>query len=192
MSGGEVFSAGGQRWEVLHTPGHSYGHVCLWSPDQGVSTITTSVRKTARAVVLLEAARRLGYGAQIGSVITEECFWSLDHPVVRIAAKNTPIPTSPPLEDDVVPQTAEVVETLRQIAIRGTADPSALTSTVRYDDGTPALQVHPGPVINQFVDDSRNDAVGAHWPDSFPGRRSLSAARSWATDGARSTPLSAR
>lgn len=81
-----------------------------------VATIAASVRKTARAVVLHEAARRLGYGAEIGSVITEECFWSLDHPVVRIAAKDTPIPTSPLLEDDVLPQTAQVVETLRKVA----------------------------------------------------------------------------
>lgn len=81
-----------------------------------VETIAASVRKTARAVVLHEAARRLGYGAEIASVIAEECFWFLDHPVVRIAGKNTPIPTSPPLEDAVVPQTAQVIETLRRVA----------------------------------------------------------------------------
>lgn len=81
-----------------------------------VETIAASVRKTGRAVVLHEAARRLGYGAEIASVIAEECFWFLDHPVVRIAGKNTPIPTSPPLEDAVVPQTAQVIETLRKVA----------------------------------------------------------------------------
>jgi pyruvate/2-oxoglutarate/acetoin dehydrogenase E1 component len=80
-----------------------------------VETIAASVRKTGRAVVLHEAARRLGYGAEIAAVIAEECFWFLDHPVVRIAAKNTPIPTSPPLEDAVVPQTAQVIETLRKV-----------------------------------------------------------------------------
>lgn len=81
-----------------------------------VETIAASVRKTSRAVVLHEAARRLGYGAEISSTITEECFWSLDHPVVRIAAKNTPTPTSPALEDAVVPQTPEVIDTLRRVA----------------------------------------------------------------------------
>jgi hypothetical protein len=35
---------------------------------------------------------------------------------VRIAAKNTPVPTSPPLEDAVIPQTSEVIETLRRVA----------------------------------------------------------------------------
>jgi glyoxylase-like metal-dependent hydrolase (beta-lactamase superfamily II) len=31
LAGGERFTAGGREWEVLHTPGHSPGHVCLWS-----------------------------------------------------------------------------------------------------------------------------------------------------------------
>jgi 2-oxoisovalerate dehydrogenase E1 component beta subunit len=81
-----------------------------------LETIVNSVRKTSRAVVLHEDARRLGYGAEIAAEIGEACFWSLDHPVVRIGAKNTPIPTSPPLEDAVVPQTPEVIETLRKVA----------------------------------------------------------------------------
>ena len=81
-----------------------------------LETIVNSVRKTSRAVVLHEDARRLGYGAEIAAEIGEECFWSLDHPVVRVAAKNTPIPTSPPLEDAVLPQTAELIETLRTVA----------------------------------------------------------------------------
>ena len=81
-----------------------------------LETIANSVRKTSRAVVLHEDTRRLGYGAEIAAEVQEECFWSLDHPVVRVAAKNTPIPTSPPLEDAVLPQTPEVVETLRKVA----------------------------------------------------------------------------
>jgi len=81
-----------------------------------VQTVVDSVRKTGRAVVLHEAARRLGYGAEVAAVVGEECFWSLDQPVTRVAAKNTPIPTSPNLEDAMVPQTAEVIDTLRKVA----------------------------------------------------------------------------
>jgi 2-oxoisovalerate dehydrogenase E1 component beta subunit len=81
-----------------------------------VETIVNSVKKTSRAVVLHEAARRLGYGAEIAATIQEEAFWHLDAPVVRIGAKNTPTPTSPPLEDAVVPQPAEIAETLRKVA----------------------------------------------------------------------------
>ena len=81
-----------------------------------VETIVTSVRKTSRAVVVHEAARRLGYGAEIAAVIQEECFWSLDQPVARIGARNTPTPTSPPLEDAVVPQPAQIAEIVRKVA----------------------------------------------------------------------------
>lgn len=81
-----------------------------------LDTIVASVKKTARAVVLHEAARRMGYGAEIAAEIGETCFWSLDGPVTRIAAKNTSVPTSPPLEDAVTPQTEEVIATLREMA----------------------------------------------------------------------------
>ena len=79
-------------------------------------TIVSSVRKTSRAVVVHEAARRLGYGAEIAAVIQEECFWWLDQPVRRVAALNTPTPTSPPLEDAVVPQPAQIADTVRKVA----------------------------------------------------------------------------
>src|SRR3954454_9584581 len=55
-----------------------------------VETIVASVKKTSRAVVLHEAALRLGYGAEIAAVVQEQCFWHLDQPVTRIAARNTP------------------------------------------------------------------------------------------------------
>lgn len=81
-----------------------------------VETIVSSVRKTSRAVVVHEAARRLGYGAEIAAVIQEECFWWLDQPVIRVTARDTPTPTSPPLEDAVVPQPAQILETVRKVA----------------------------------------------------------------------------
>jgi len=81
-----------------------------------VETITASVRKTSRAVVLHEAALRMGYGAEIAAVVQEQCFWHLDQPVTRIGARNTPTPTSPPLEDAVVPQPAQIADVLRKVA----------------------------------------------------------------------------
>ncbi|MET0763643.1 MAG: MBL fold metallo-hydrolase [Blastococcus sp.] len=36
LRGGEELVIGGDRWDVLHTPGHSLGHVCLWSPARGI------------------------------------------------------------------------------------------------------------------------------------------------------------
>jgi pyruvate/2-oxoglutarate/acetoin dehydrogenase E1 component len=81
-----------------------------------VEALVTSVKKTSRAVVLHEAALRMGYGAEIAAVIQEECFWWLDQPVTRIAAKNVPTPTNPQLEDAVIPQPAEIAQILRKVA----------------------------------------------------------------------------
>jgi 2-oxoisovalerate dehydrogenase E1 component beta subunit len=81
-----------------------------------VETIVSSVKKTSRAVVVHEAARRLGYGAEITATIQEECFWWLDQPVLRVTARNTPTPTSPPLEDAVLPQPADIAEAVRKVA----------------------------------------------------------------------------
>ena len=55
-----------------------------------VETIVNSVKKTSRAVVLHEAAKRLGYGAEIAATIQEEAFWHLDQPVVRIGGEEHP------------------------------------------------------------------------------------------------------
>lgn len=81
-----------------------------------LETILESVRKTSRVVVLHEAAKRLGYGAEIAAEIQEEAFWYLDQPVTRIAALNTPTPTAPQLEAAVVPQPAEIAATLKRVA----------------------------------------------------------------------------
>lgn len=79
-------------------------------------TIVDSVKKTSRAVVLHEAAEFLGMGAEIAAQIQRHAFWHLDQPVERIAARNTPTPTSPPLEDAVIPQPAQIVERIRKVA----------------------------------------------------------------------------
>ena len=80
------------------------------------ATIVESVKKTSRAVVLHEDARFFGFGAEIASIIQEECFWHLDRPVLRVGAKNVPMPASGTLEDAVVPQTEAVIEALRTVA----------------------------------------------------------------------------
>lgn len=79
-------------------------------------TIIESVKKTSRAVVLHEAAEFLGMGAEIAATIQHEAFWYLDQPVERIGARNTPTPTSPPLEDAVIPQPGQITEVIRKVA----------------------------------------------------------------------------
>jgi pyruvate dehydrogenase E1 component beta subunit len=61
-------------------------------------TILQSVSKTRRAVVLHEAVRRFGVGAEIASTVNEELFGRLLAPVLRLGAPFTPVPYSAPLE----------------------------------------------------------------------------------------------
>jgi 2-oxoisovalerate dehydrogenase E1 component beta subunit len=80
-----------------------------------IETVIESVKKTSRAVVLHEAALHMGMGAEIAAQIQEKAFWYLDQPVARIGALNTPTPTSPPLEDAVLPQPEAIAATLREV-----------------------------------------------------------------------------
>ncbi|MGA9101905.1 alpha-ketoacid dehydrogenase subunit beta [Aeromicrobium sp.] len=61
-----------------------------------------SVRRTGHAVVVHEAARMLGLGAEVAARITEECFYSLEAPVQRVTGYDMPYPPSR-VEDDFLP-----------------------------------------------------------------------------------------
>jgi len=61
-------------------------------------TIYNSVRKTGRVIVLHEDCLTGGIGGEIASRITEECFASLDAPVMRVASMDTPVPFNAGLE----------------------------------------------------------------------------------------------
>ena len=83
-----------------------------WDKD----AVLASVRKTSKALVLHEDTRTGGFGAEIAATIAEEAFEDLDGPVRRIAAPDTPVPFSPVLEAAFIPQVADVVAGLRELA----------------------------------------------------------------------------
>jgi 2-oxoisovalerate dehydrogenase E1 component beta subunit len=78
--------------------------------------VLASVRKTSRALILHEDTRTAGFGAEIAATIAEEAFEHLDAPLRRLAAPDTPVPFSPPLEKRFIPQVEDVVEGLRELA----------------------------------------------------------------------------
>ncbi len=78
-------------------------------------TVLESVRKTSRALVLHEATLTGGVGGEIAARIAERAFEHLDAPVARIAAPDTPVPFSPPLEEAFLPNAAMVAERARQL-----------------------------------------------------------------------------
>ena len=78
-------------------------------------TVLRSVRKTSKVVVLHEATRSCGVGAEVAALIGEHAFEDLDGPVVRVTAPDVPIPFSPPLERAVLPQSDDVKEACREL-----------------------------------------------------------------------------
>jgi len=63
-------------------------------------TILASVAKTGRAVIVHEAVRSFGVGAEIATRINEKLFGKLKAPIRRVTSKDTPVPFSKPLETD--------------------------------------------------------------------------------------------
>ena len=59
-----------------------------------IETIEESVRKTGRCVVLHEATRTAGFGAELAALVQERCFYHLEAPVVRVTGYDTPYPHS--------------------------------------------------------------------------------------------------
>jgi pyruvate/2-oxoglutarate/acetoin dehydrogenase E1 component len=78
--------------------------------------IGRSVEKTARALVLHEDQLTAGFGGEIAAVIAEHHFDSLDAPVRRIGAADTPVGYAPDLEDAILPQVDGITEAIRDLA----------------------------------------------------------------------------
>lgn len=76
-------------------------------------TIIASVKKTSRVLIVNEAHKRLGPGAEIAATIAEEAIGYLDGPIVRVAARNVPLPYSPELEHFVLPSCDDIVAKAR-------------------------------------------------------------------------------
>jgi len=80
------------------------------------AAVLESVRKTSKVLVLHEDTRTGGFGGEIAATIAEEAFEDLDAPVKRVAAPDTPVPFSPPLEKAYIPQVDDVAGALRELA----------------------------------------------------------------------------
>jgi len=71
-------------------------------------TIGHSLQKTSKALVVYEDTLTAGPGAEIAAIIAEEFFDLLDGPVLRVAAKDSPVPFNWDLEDEILPQTEDI------------------------------------------------------------------------------------
>ena len=73
-------------------------------------TVINSVKKTNRVVIVHEAHKRAGPGAEIAAMLAEEAIGYLDAPVVRVATKNVPFPYHPDLEQYILPTEDDILE----------------------------------------------------------------------------------
>jgi len=78
--------------------------------------VLESVAKTNKAILLHEATRTGGIGAEIAAVLSERCFEYLDGPLVRVTAPDTPVPYSPPLEEAFLPNAEKLCRAARALA----------------------------------------------------------------------------
>jgi pyruvate dehydrogenase E1 component beta subunit len=104
-----------QAAELLRSEGVSVEIVDVRTiAPMDVPTLITSVAKTGRAVVVHEAPRTCGVGAEIVAQINEKALWSLQAPVERVTGFDTVFPL-PQLEKYYLPTTECVVEAIRRV-----------------------------------------------------------------------------
>jgi pyruvate dehydrogenase E1 component beta subunit len=78
-------------------------------------TILASVRKTGRVVVVEECWRTCGLGAEITSIIYENCFDLLQSPVKRVSGLDVPMPYSRKIEKICIPQTETIKQAVKDV-----------------------------------------------------------------------------
>jgi acetoin:2,6-dichlorophenolindophenol oxidoreductase subunit beta len=77
-------------------------------------TLLRESARTGRVFTVEENPRLCGWGAEISSIIHEECFSALKQPVIRITTPHIPLPSSDQLEDAVIPTSERIVAEIRK------------------------------------------------------------------------------
>ncbi len=78
-------------------------------------TILNSVTKTHRLLIVHEEVKFAGSGAEIAAMAAEKAFDYLDAPIVRVGAPFTPVPFSPPLEQEFIPSEEKIIQTAKKM-----------------------------------------------------------------------------
>jgi pyruvate dehydrogenase E1 component beta subunit len=78
-----------------------------------LDTLVASVKKTGRAVVIHEAPRTCGFGAELVALLQERCFLHLEAPIARVTGFDTPFPYT--LEMEYLPRAPRILKALREV-----------------------------------------------------------------------------
>jgi 2-oxoisovalerate dehydrogenase E1 component beta subunit len=79
-----------------------------------LDTIVASVTKTGRAVIVHEAPKTCGFGAELSALVQERCFLHLEAPITRVTGFDTPFPYT--LENEYLPRAPRILRALREVA----------------------------------------------------------------------------
>lgn len=79
-----------------------------WDRD----TVVESVKKTGRCVIVHEAPKTSGFGAEMSASIQERCFWHLESPIIRVTGWDTPFPHT--TEWDYLPNPQRIAEAIKK------------------------------------------------------------------------------
>ena len=78
-----------------------------------IDAVTKSVWKTGRAVIVHEAPRTCGFGAELSALIQERCFVHLEAPITRVTGFDTPFPYA--LESEYLPRAPRILKAIREV-----------------------------------------------------------------------------
>jgi 2-oxoisovalerate dehydrogenase E1 component beta subunit len=78
------------------------------------ATVTASVRRTGRAVVIHEASQFCGYGAEVAARLSEQCFHYLEAPILRVTGFDIPYPP-PHLEQHHLPSVDRILDAINRL-----------------------------------------------------------------------------
>jgi 2-oxoisovalerate dehydrogenase E1 component beta subunit len=78
-----------------------------------LDAIVSSVSKTGRLVIVHEAPRTCGFGAEISALVQERCFVHLQAPITRVTGFDTPFPYA--LEQAYLPRAPRILQAVREV-----------------------------------------------------------------------------
>jgi len=78
-------------------------------------TVLAEVAKTGRLVTVEENPRLCGWGAEISSIVSEELFWDLDGPIVRVTTPHIPLAAADHMEDAMLPSPDRIAEAVTKL-----------------------------------------------------------------------------
>lgn len=85
-------------------------------------TILKSLKKTGRLVIVHEAVRTGGFGAEVAATVAEKAFSSLKAPILRVTAPDSPSPFTPVLEREYLPNPEKIVAAATEVMASATQE----------------------------------------------------------------------